>query len=755
MILDLRKNLQRDESGQAIILGAVSLLVLAVGIMTTAQLGWAVREKIQLQHAADNAAYTSAAMVARSLNFIAWTNRATVAQYVSAMAMQSYITFFNGINVLLAQVAAALLTTAFLLGIVAKIPFLAFLDPVARALGKFGDLVKEAADGAKKIIDGIDAVIAPIVSFIPKINRYVNYWVMQKLAGKGFVEMGMFVAGTSGENFYSKALNDTAAWRKNDRKVNDGDIGGLGFDLYNGISGVTNILQYTALFDQASEDIDPSKENQSDENIKRAEALMTELINASRAGHIDNNGPTWESHRKFGVGTIIKAIISKGGSGGNSKAEGFLNKIFPSTAGGSILADPVADNKKNLSAENSADAKEGLKKNPVFNYNTYYSSSGFQTLSRGRALISNEYVGGLDGLTPFPIDIILKWISKVGEPVPITKVVGIQAIDGDKSMHCSFSNIGAVSMDGMLSGMCKKACDDIGSSCNEKCQPRCTSYKEDGSCANQVWEGKPGIEPQDKEFCDKKCTRQMEGDSSAKDQVCKEVKQACESAAEEAEKAVQDAVQGAISGITGGFPATVYIKCDDEDQRHTFEGIVPYVSFDISRYDEQQKKHGEPYPTFFAAANKKSTFLPKNSSALGFGDRYGDGTNFNMSSIGKAEGVTSRPTGNCDIMNGLECKTDGYNFNYLGNGDAEFLGMPGFHAWARAQVYYHRPGTWAEPPNLFNPYWKPKLSPIAPLLTNTLGNAGESSGESMGALGDIFKGALSILSGAIGTIISH
>jgi hypothetical protein len=36
--------------------------------------------------------------------------------------------------------------------------------------------------------------------------------------------------------------------------------------------------------------------------------------------------------------------------------------------------------------------------------------------------------------------------------------------------------------------------------------------------------------------------------------------------------------------------------------------------------------------------------------------------------------------------------------------------LPGLHAFARAQVYYHRPGNWSEPPNFFNPYWRARLA---------------------------------------------
>lgn len=48
-------------------------------------------------------------------------------------------------------------------------------------------------------------------------------------------------------------------------------------------------------------------------------------------------------------------------------------------------------------------------------------------------------------------------------------------------------------------------------------------------------------------------------------------------------------------------------------------------------------------------------------------------------------------------------------------------------ALARAQVYYHRPGNWAEQPNFFNPYWRPRLASVyqgrrdLPLLEERLG----------------------------------
>jgi hypothetical protein len=66
-----------------------------------------------------------------------------------------------------------------------------------------------------------------------------------------------------------------------------------------------------------------------------------------------------------------------------------------------------------------------------------------------------------------------------------------------------------------------------------------------------------------------------------------------------------------------------------------------------------------------------------------------------------------------------------------GGQEAKFDGRPvnngivrGMSALSRAQVYYHRPGAWQEPPNLFNPYWGARLASKSDALRGLLGDAG-------------------------------
>ena len=87
--------LRRDEEGQTLVLGAVFGIILALCVFGTVNLGRAVYEKIQVQTACDNGAYSQAAVEARVLNLTAYTNRAMVVHYSSIMAMSAYLTWLH------------------------------------------------------------------------------------------------------------------------------------------------------------------------------------------------------------------------------------------------------------------------------------------------------------------------------------------------------------------------------------------------------------------------------------------------------------------------------------------------------------------------------------------------------------------------------------------------------------------------------------------------------------------------------------
>ena len=85
-----KKNARRNfskfkssQSGQSLVLAMGLFLVASVTAFLVFNSGRAVNEKINLVSAADAAAYSGAQIAARQLNFMAYTNRAMMANEVS------------------------------------------------------------------------------------------------------------------------------------------------------------------------------------------------------------------------------------------------------------------------------------------------------------------------------------------------------------------------------------------------------------------------------------------------------------------------------------------------------------------------------------------------------------------------------------------------------------------------------------------------------------------------------------------------
>src|SRR5438094_4663286 len=95
MLIGKFHELKKSEEGQTLVLAALFGLVLMLCVLGTVNLGRAVYDKVQLQAAADSAAYSTAALEARVMNFTAYTNRAMVVHYASIMAATSYLTWVH------------------------------------------------------------------------------------------------------------------------------------------------------------------------------------------------------------------------------------------------------------------------------------------------------------------------------------------------------------------------------------------------------------------------------------------------------------------------------------------------------------------------------------------------------------------------------------------------------------------------------------------------------------------------------------
>ncbi|HLK99522.1 MAG TPA: pilus assembly protein TadG-related protein [Myxococcaceae bacterium] len=77
--------------GQTMILGVVALLVLALIVFVTFNVTVAVQQKVKLQNYADAKAFSMAVAEARTLNYMAYTNRAIASAYVGMANVHAYM----------------------------------------------------------------------------------------------------------------------------------------------------------------------------------------------------------------------------------------------------------------------------------------------------------------------------------------------------------------------------------------------------------------------------------------------------------------------------------------------------------------------------------------------------------------------------------------------------------------------------------------------------------------------------------------
>ncbi|NTX35011.1 Tad domain-containing protein [Myxococcus sp. CA033] len=104
-MFSLLRRLRRDERGQALVIGTVAMLVLAVTVMASVSIGHGVYEKIKLQDAADAQAYSLAVKEARAYNFLAYTNRAMIVHYSAMLTFMSYVSHALYLDMTIGKIA--------------------------------------------------------------------------------------------------------------------------------------------------------------------------------------------------------------------------------------------------------------------------------------------------------------------------------------------------------------------------------------------------------------------------------------------------------------------------------------------------------------------------------------------------------------------------------------------------------------------------------------------------------------------------
>ncbi len=80
----------KEEEAQALVLGALSMFIIAMMLIMSFNVTQAVHEKIRIQQTSDALAYSMAVQEARALNYFAYSNRAIAATYAAMTSVHAY-----------------------------------------------------------------------------------------------------------------------------------------------------------------------------------------------------------------------------------------------------------------------------------------------------------------------------------------------------------------------------------------------------------------------------------------------------------------------------------------------------------------------------------------------------------------------------------------------------------------------------------------------------------------------------------------
>ncbi|MCP3102128.1 pilus assembly protein [Myxococcus sp. K15C18031901] len=207
----LLRRLRRDERGQAMVIGVVAMLVLAVSVMVSVSIGHGVYEKIKLQDAADAQSYSLAVKEARAYNFLAYTNRAMVVHYSAMLTVMSYVSHAVYLDKTIGTLAEY-----------------AQYIPV---IGGIFTVVKQAIDLWKQVVERVAQVLIPLLTALN-----VALWLAQEAMMLGTVKD-------------LATRSDDPVIKQTDAKARVGNMGGSGSELLDKTLNYFNMKNFVHVVD--------------------------------------------------------------------------------------------------------------------------------------------------------------------------------------------------------------------------------------------------------------------------------------------------------------------------------------------------------------------------------------------------------------------------------------------------------------------------------------------------------------------------
>jgi hypothetical protein len=174
---------------------------------------------------------------------------------------------------------------------------------------------------------------------------------------------------------------------------------------------------------------------------------------------------------------------------------------------------------------------------------------------------------------------------------------------------------------------------------------------------------------------------------------------------------------------------TANTRIDQRDNNHRWEGLAPFPHFEPGDYAADctgMGKNANASLTNFAERkddfNQPSTWVLLNKSSQELRNKKADETGATHN-----DPALLNPTGKISFAAGKSPATLEMDNTRMKLAIGGLTISDGMTVISRGQTYYHRPGNWAEQPNFFNPYWRPRLAAVwqgkdsLPLI-NTLSN---------------------------------
>ena len=191
----------------------VFMLPMIVICFSVFNVGMAVGEKMKIQNAADNAAYSAAVWEARYMNLVAYTNRAMVANYDTIATLTAIWSFIDASDGFVAA-ARTILRVFFDVG--------DLLTPVAKILHELNQAIAQGVGGGKKnpragrAIEEYSGVLSQAQRFLYVLSQGSRSQVISTIARGVDPDIEYFVGA---EAFNAKSLDQRRKWDKTDENT--------------------------------------------------------------------------------------------------------------------------------------------------------------------------------------------------------------------------------------------------------------------------------------------------------------------------------------------------------------------------------------------------------------------------------------------------------------------------------------------------------------------------------------------------------